>query len=391
MIIPVNDKKVQINLIKKEKNKETRMKLIGCFIENLGKRNINSVAKYFGFSWRYVKKCLNFVKGKLEKKLETRGRKKLIIKYPDLKNDIEKIINDYALTDPDFKTEKRYVRLTVKEIKNRLISTGKYDNKSFSNSYLSDLLNKLGFKLVKVQKIKPLKKIKETDEIFSNVNLRKEVAMKDESTALISIDTKDKVLIGPYSRKGRNRYKVEAVDHELTNNCLVPFGILDLKTDIPYFFCFKGKPTSSDLVDCIEKYYKINCSDKKRLSILLDNGPDNSGVRTTFLRGLIHICKTYKITIELIYYPPYHSKYNPVERLWARLENIWNGSLLTSVEICLSFMKNLTWKGKKSFAKIEEVKYHKGLKVNKKDMKILENKHISRSSKLKKWSIIITP
>lgn len=289
MIIPVEEIQIQVNLIKSEKNKDTKRKLVGCLVIYLGERFINAVAKFFGFSWRYVKKCVDFVKGKLEKKLETRGRKKLITKYPDLVKDIENIISGYASTDPDFKTEKRYVRITVKEIKKMLIKTGKYTEKSFSNSYLSDLLNKIGFKLVKVQKMKPLKKIPETDAIFDNVKARTKAALEDKNTALISLDAKDKVLIGPFSRRGKNRFKVEAVDHELTNNCLVPFGILDLKTEKPYFFCFKGKPTSLDIVDCIEKYYHKSCWKKgiKKLSILLDNGPDNSGVRTMFLQGLV--------------------------------------------------------------------------------------------------------
>lgn len=128
-----------------------------------------------------------------------------------------------------------------------------------------------------------------------------------------------------------------------------------------------------------------------KLSILLDNGPDNSGVRTIFLKGLIEISKKYQITIELIYYPPYHSKYNPIERLWARLENIWNGFLLETKEKCLNFMKNLTWKGMKSVTKLKEVKYEKGLTVEKEEMKKLEDKYIFRKDGIKKWSIIITP
>lgn len=95
--------------------------------------------------------------------------------------------------------------------------------------------------------------------------------------------------------------------------------------------------------------------------------------------------------VELIYYPPYHSKYNPVERLWARLEQIWNGYLLTSIDISLGFMKNLTWKEKKSFTTLEEVKYDKGLTLSNKEMKSLEKYHILRNDTLKKWSVIIIP
>ena len=63
------------------------------------------------------------------------------------------------------------------------------------------------------------------------------------------------------------------VDHELTNNCLIPFGILDLKKNIPYFFNYTSKPTSLDLVDCIEEFYveQYLNSDINKLMIFLDN------------------------------------------------------------------------------------------------------------------------
>ena len=209
---------------------------------------------------------------------------------------------------------------------------------------------------------------------------------------MISIDTKDKVLLGPFSRNGKNRIQIEAVDHELTNDCLIPFGILDLKNNTPYFFNYTSKPTSLDLVDCIEEFFEEQYLNKdiSKLMIFLDNGPDNSGVRTIFLSGLINISKKHNTQIELVYYPPYHSKYNPTERLWARLEKMWNGFLLETKEVCLNFMKNLTWKKTNSVTKLKEVKYEKGLTINKKEMKILEDKYITRTDGIKKWSVLIT-
>ena len=158
-------------------------------------------------------------------------------------------------------------------------------------------------------------------------------------------------------------------------------------------FIYTSKHTSLDLVDCIEEFYveQYLNSGINKLMIFLDNGPDNSGVRTIFLSGLINIAKKYNIKIELVYYPPYHSKYNPVERLWARVENNWNGFLLETVEICLNFMRNLTWKGVKSVTKLKEVKYQKGLTIDKKEMKKLEDEYIIRTESIKKWSVIITP
>ena len=127
------------------------------------------------------------------------------------------------------------------------------------------------------------------------------------------------------------------------------------------------------------------------LNILLDNGPDNSGTRTAFLKELVNLSNKYNISIELIYYPPYHSKYNPIERLWARLENIWNGFLLETTEICLKFMDNLTWKGNKSLTKYITKKYEKGITIDKKEMRHLEKYFITRNPVISKYSLIISP
>lgn len=384
-----------IESIKQCQNKEQKMIMIGSLAMDIGTNCISALSKIFNLSRKTIRKAIKLSKNEInyKPKIETRGRKKLIDKYTDLIQDIENIIKDSLSIDPRFRSEKQYVKMTINEIKKRLIETEKYNEKSFSNSYLNNLVNQMGYNLKKVQKTKPLKKIDETDAIFENVHQKKEEAISDEKTVLISLDTKDKVLLGPFSRGGKNRIQIEASDHDLTNNCLIPFGVLDLKTNTPYFFNFISKPTSLDLVDCIEEFWKAeytnsNCN---RLAILLDNGPDNSGVRTIFLKGLIEISKKFEITIELIYYPPYHSKYNPVERLWARLENIWNGDLLETKEICLNFMKNLTWKGSNSVTSLKEVKYEKGLRIEKNEMKMLEDKHIYRKESIKKWSIIITP
>ncbi|MEW6498390.1 MAG: transposase, partial [Cyanobacteriota bacterium] len=50
---------------------------------------------------------------------------------------------------------------------------------------------------------------------------------------------------------------------------------------------------------------------------------------------MVELSKAIDVKIRLIYYPPYHSKYNPIERCWAALENYWNGAILDSVEAAI--------------------------------------------------------
>ena len=125
--------------------------------------------------------------------------------------------------------------------------------------------------------------------------------------------------------------------------------------------------------------------------ILLDNGPDNSGVRTAFMKGLVDLAIKYQIEIELVYYPPYHSKYNAVERIWARLEKMWNGMLLLSENICNKIISKLTWEENKAIVKYITKNYKKGVTYSKEEMKKYESINIHRNESLKKWSIIITP
>ena len=387
-----NDYKNQIENIKKEKNHESKIKQIGALVLDVGGRYISAIARSIGSCRKYVKKCADIVKSNsvvISNKNKC-GRKRITSKYQELEDDIKTIMeNNNCYTDSHFESEKLICNLTIDEIMIELLKTGKYQKNFISRSSLANLLNTMGYNLKKVKRTKPLKKIEETNAIFDNVRKKKEEAMNDDNVGLISIDTKDKVLIGPYSRGGKSRFLVEAVDHELTNRCCTPFGILDLKDNQPYFYNFKNKPTSEAIIDCIDDYL----SDKlyTKLMILLDNGPDNSGVRTAFLVGLVYLANKYKITIELVYYPPYHSKYNPVERLWARLEKLWNGMLLLSESICNKVMSILTWKGRKAKVKYITKEYKKGIKYSKEEMEKYEGINIHRNESLKKWSICITP
>lgn len=384
--------KNQIENIKNEKNRESKIRQIGALVLDVGdKRCISAISNATGCCRAFVKKCYIIVKDNLEIKSNKSqcGRKKVTEKYPELESDINAIVKEKLYTDPHFGTEKLFCSLTIDNVMQQLLNLGKYEQKFVGRSTLGDLLNKMQYNLKKVKRNKPIKKIPETNDIFENVNLKKEEALNDANTALISIDTKDKVIIGPYSRKGKSRVLVEACDHELTNDCLIPFGILDLKTDQTYFYNFANKPTSKAIVDCIDDYL----SDKlyTKLVILLDNGPDNSGIRTAFLKELVNLSDKYQVEIELVYYPPYHSKYNPIERLWARLEMMWNGMLLSTKNICMRVMKQLTWKNVKAKVKYITKEYEKGIVYSKEEMKKYEGKNIHRNMKLKKWSILITP
>ncbi len=94
--------------------------------------------------------------------------------------------------------------------------------------------------------------------------------------------------------------------------------------------------------------------------------------------------------IQLLYYPPYHSKYNPIERCWGILEQHWNGTKLVDVETMLSWASSMTWKGLHPILTLSNIVYQKGISLTKKAMKQVESR-LQRNPLLPKWDILIRP
>jgi len=60
------------------------------------------------------------------------------------------------------------------------------------------------------------------------------------------------------------------------------------------------------------------------------------------MQRMVQVADQCQLTIQLAYYPRYHSKYNPVERFWGILEKHWNSALLDSVSTALNFTRTVT-------------------------------------------------
>ncbi len=98
----------------------------------------------------------------------------------------------------------------------------------------------------------------------------------------------------------------------------------------------------------------------------------------------------YNVKIYLAYYPPYHSKYNPIERSWGILENHWSGTLLNSTDVTVEWAKTMTWKGLNPVVHLLESVYQKGVRVSKKIFQATADR-IDRGLLLPKYYMIIQP
>lgn len=213
------------------------------------------------------------------------------------------------------------------------------------------------------------------------------------ATLRLSMDAKAVVKVGPFARGGKNRVLTKAADHDFEAQATVtPVGIFLPAFDEFFLYGVTSKVTSDCLVDRLVQWWesvKERFGQIKTLVINLDNGPENQSRRTQFMQRLLEFAQTYQLTIRLAYYPPYHSKYNPVERCWGILEQHWNGALLDSVEAVIQFAKTMTWKGKHPIVELVTNTYQTGVKLTKEAMQMVEAS-LQRWPSLEKWFVDIT-
>jgi hypothetical protein len=133
-----------------------------------------------------------------------RGRPRSEAKNPQWAADIRAIVEPHSYADPELKSARRYTNLSATEVREALIAQGYSPAELPSDRTMRDILNRMNYRLKRIQKGKPLKKTKETDAIFANVKQVREQARDDPETLEISMDTKAKVGIGDYARGGKN-------------------------------------------------------------------------------------------------------------------------------------------------------------------------------------------
>jgi hypothetical protein len=134
-----------------------------------------------------------------------RGRQRSEDKDPQLAADIRAIVDPHAYADPELQSSRRYTKLSAAEVRDALIAKGHLKAELPSERTLRDVLNRMNYRLKRIQKGKPLKKTAETDAIFAHVKAARDQARNDPEVLEISMDTKAKVSLGDYARGGKNQ------------------------------------------------------------------------------------------------------------------------------------------------------------------------------------------
>lgn len=219
-------------------------------------------------------------------------------------------------------------------------------------------------------------------------------AAQDAETLRISLDTKAKVKIGDFSRGGESRGSepVRAADHDMHPDAiLTPAGILEVDRNQLNVIFGTSRDTSDFVADSLELWWtnrQAAYPNVRRLLIDLDNGSEIASSRTQFMKRMVDFSDRHQLTLELAYYPPYHSKYNAIEHCWGVLENHWNGELLDDSEAVLGFARTMTWNAKNPEVELVNKVYRTGIRLSPAEMTIVEQ-GVTRDANLGKWFLDI--
>lgn len=207
-------------------------------------------------------------------------------------------------------------------------------------------------------------------------------------------DAKNKVAVGDFSRGGKNWSKLEAGDHDFAKEHLIPFGFYLPQHKETIIYLVESKVTADCIVDLLEDLWlSIKHRFPKVHTLLLnaDNGPECHSRRTQFMHRICQFAAHQDLHIKLCYYPPYHSKYNPIERVWGGLEQHWNGDILDTKDTVIKFVKSFSWAKKKATVVVWSKVYKTGKKLTAKGMEKLESAIDRLNNTIGKWFVDIYP
>ena len=230
-----------------------------------------------------------------------------------------------------------WISLSVTQIMNELSAIG-YD---ISRYFVRQILDSLGLRERSFYKDLPMKDVKDRNEQFEQITAICEEA-SGVGLPIVSIDTKKKEMLGNFKREGKalSNGPLKSLDHDFStfsDGQIVPHGIYDVTRNVGYMTWGISHDTSRFVCDNIARVWKQHLKwqypDAHTLVILCDGGGSNSSAHRIVKQDLMDLANKLGIRLLVVHYPPYCSKFNPIEhRLFSQITRSWSGAPLMSLQ-----------------------------------------------------------
>jgi len=361
---------------------------------------ISEVSKLTGKSMNTIRKGIYEIetKNNLELKESGRlrkkggGRKKIIDKNPDIKKEIENILEENTAGDPT--SQLKWTNKSTYTISDEL----KDKNKNASEVTVGRIIKQLGYSLQLNVKSKESGSSEERDSQFRYINETVKIFAK-KNIPVISVDAKKKELVGNFKNSGRKwmkKGKAEIVNVYdfwfLAKGKAIPYGIYDINLNNGFVNVGIDHNTSEFAVESIRQWWnkigKKNYPNTKELLICADGGGSNASRSRLWKFYLQKFANKTGLKITVCHFPPGTSKWNKIEhKMFSFISMNWRGKPLINYEVIINLIEGTkTKKGLKIKAKIDKRIYELGKKILEKEFKKINIKEHKINSK---WNYTI--
>ncbi len=320
------------------------------------------------------------------------GRKRIIDTTPNIDQVFLTVLKDYTAGSSVNNT--KWTNLAPKEIAEYMAERGIV----VSTNVVRQLLEKHGYVKRKMKKCRTFKSDPNRDAQFKNISFLKN-KYTEENNPIICVDGKKSEPIGLLYREGKvyTTEDIESLDHDFPSYAegkARQYGIYDFLKNECYMFINTSSDTTEFASDCIKSWWfevgQYEYPEASSILVLADAGGSNSSRYHIFKYDLQQIANEMGIEIRMAHFPPYTSKYNPIDhRVFCHITRACQGVLLRSVELLKELVEQTkTSQGLKVAATIVDKVYETKRKVSD-DFK--ENMPIVFDALLGKWNYRAIP
>ena len=358
-------------------NEKDRRRFAGFEALQFGAGGRSYIADVLGCSRNTVSKGAREVSGLPQREVEQRirqvggGRKSYTVTWgAPLDEKFLTVLRDHTAGDP-MDERVRWTNLTPGEIVKGLRTE---HDLVVSKFVVYQLLKKHNYRRRKAQKKSSLKQaIKNRNEQFEKIaRLKAEFAAA--GNPIVSMDTKKKEYIGNFYRDG-HLYTLEELHtydhdfHSYAEGVIIPHSLYDLQFNVGYIQLGNSHDTGEFACDSFrhwwDTYGRKLYPKATAILVLCDGGGSNSSRHYLFKQDLQALADEIGVEIRIAHYPPYCSKYNPIEhRFFPHVTRACQGVIFTSMALVKELMaKTTTSTGLKAFVHIIDKVYETGRKV----------------------------
>jgi len=356
-------------------NERDRRRYAGIEALKLGHGGRNYISGVLGCSRRTVSKGAREVSGLSTGEVNARirqsggGRKDYQTRWPDIDESFLAVLRDHTAGDP-MDEGVRWTNLSWGEIVTALREDHGIE---VSKWVVRRLLKKHNYRRRKAQKKRTMRQVDHRNDQFENI-ARLKAEYEATGNPIVSLDTKKKESLGNFYRDG-HLYTLETLqtyDHDFKSfaeGVVIPHGIYDQRRNIGYIQLGTSHDTSEFACDSFrhwwDTYGRKHYPDATSILVLCDGGGSNSARHYIFKQDLQELADEIDVEIRIAHYPPYCSKYNPIEhRLFPHVTRACQGVVFTSVELVKELMENTHTKtGLRAFVHVIDKAYQTGQKV----------------------------